>query len=84
MAILRFTLKREFPGGLEVRTWCFHGCGLGSIPGLGSEIPHQAAPCCGKKKKKTDIIKRVSFILLFALCVSKLHKNGSILTLTKF
>ena len=33
----------EFPGGLVVRTWCFYHCGLGSIPGLGTEIPHQAA-----------------------------------------
>ena len=41
----------RFPGGLEVRIWCFHHCGLGSIPGLGTEIPHQAA-CCGKKKEK--------------------------------
>ena len=28
-----------FPGGLVVRTLHFHPCGLGSIPGLGTEIP---------------------------------------------
>lgn len=33
---------REFPGGRIVRTQCFHHCwGLGSIPGLGTELPHQ-------------------------------------------
>ena len=33
----------EFPGGLMVRIQHFHCCGPGSIPGLGTEIPHQAA-----------------------------------------
>ena len=33
----------EFPGGLVDRIWCLHHCGLGSIPSLGTEIPHQAA-----------------------------------------
>ena len=28
------------PGGLVVGIWCFHCCGPGSIPGLGTEIPH--------------------------------------------
>ena len=32
-----------------VRTWRFHGCGPGSIPGLGTEIPHQAP---AKKQKQ--------------------------------
>ena len=29
---------KEFPGGLLVRIPCFHCRGLGSIPGLGTEI----------------------------------------------
>ena len=29
----------EFPGGPAVRTWHFHCCGLGSIPGQGTRIP---------------------------------------------
>ena len=33
---------RAFPGDLVVRIWCFYGCGLSSIPGLGIEMPHQA------------------------------------------
>lgn len=33
----------ELPGDLVVRTWCFHCCRLGSVPGRGTEIPHQAA-----------------------------------------
>ena len=40
-----------------IRTWPFHCCGLGSIPGLGTEILHQATACCGHAshppKKKT-------------------------------
>ena len=31
---------REFPGGLGVRIQCLHHCGLGLIPALGTEIPH--------------------------------------------
>lgn len=27
-------LSRVFPGGLVVRTWFFHHCSLGSVPGL--------------------------------------------------
>ena len=30
--------SREFPGGLVVRIPGFHCCGLGSIPGWGTEI----------------------------------------------
>ena len=30
----------EFPGDLVVRIHHFHLCGLGSIPELGTEIPH--------------------------------------------
>ena len=33
----------KFPGGLVVRIWHFHGCDVGSVPGLGTEILHQAA-----------------------------------------
>ena len=32
-------LFREFPGGLVVRILGIHCCGLGSIPGQGTEIP---------------------------------------------
>ena len=41
----------EFPGGLVVRIPDFHCCGVGSIPGWGTEIP-QAARRGQKKKKK--------------------------------
>ena len=40
-----------------VRTQHFHLCGLGSIPGLGTEIPHQAAIHCGQKNKQTMRMK---------------------------
>lgn len=39
----------EFPGGLEGRIQRFHCCGLGSIPGLGIETPHQTAAHLGHK-----------------------------------
>ena len=44
---------REFPGGLLVRIWCFHCCGLGSIPGWGTEIP-QAVWCAPPPKKNQN------------------------------
>ena len=46
----------ESLGGLVVRIWHFHCCGLGSIPGQGTEIPQAIRPKRGEKK---DIINRV-------------------------
>ena len=43
--------KVEFPGGRVVRIWGFHCCGPGSVPGLGTEIPHQATAHRGGWKK---------------------------------
>ena len=43
---------QEFPSTVVVRTQSFHCCCLGSIPGLVTEIPHQASICHSKKKKK--------------------------------
>ena len=40
------------PWCLVVRIWHFHPWDLGSIPGLGTEIPHQAATHRGQKEKK--------------------------------
>ena len=45
-------LFREFPGSLMVRICHVHCCGLSSVPGLGAEIPHQAAVFCSKHKNK--------------------------------
>ena len=39
---------QEFPGGLVVRTWCFHCCGLGSVPGLGTKILQALAAAAAK------------------------------------
>ena len=44
------TWRREFPGGLVVRTQRFHCQGWGSIPGLGTKIPQ---PSQQRKKKET-------------------------------
>ena len=49
----------------------FHYCGLGSIPGLGIEIPHQTATCFSttftplkkKKKKKERKMDQESYLL---------------------
>ena len=43
-------LIEEFPGGLVVRIWHFHCHRHGSIPGLGTDLPHQAAAHCSQKK----------------------------------
>ena len=41
----------EFAGGLVVMIQHFHCCSLGSIPGLGTESPHQAAARRSQKKQ---------------------------------
>lgn len=43
-----------------IRIQLFHGCGSGSVSGLGTETPHQAAACCSKKKKK--ILEKVCLV----------------------
>ena len=48
----------EFSGGLVVRTLCFHCCNLGSVPGLGIEIPHQAATWPEQKQKTANKFKK--------------------------
>ena len=45
--------RREFPGGLGVQTRYFHSCGPYSIPGLGTEIPHQSSAHHRQKTKKS-------------------------------
>ena len=44
-----FSLLKEFPGGLVVKTWYFHNCSSGSILGVGTEIPYQAAASYDQK-----------------------------------
>ena len=39
------------PGGVMVRTRCFHTLPGDSVPGLETEIPHQAAAWPGQKKE---------------------------------
>ena len=43
----------EFPGGLVVRTGCFYCFGLGSVSGLGAEIPHQATYMLQPRRRNT-------------------------------
>ena len=54
----------EFPDGLVVRIWHFHHFCLGSVPGLGTEIPHQATVCCGPKKPTQNIAGLVTALVL--------------------
>ena len=51
---LQKSFSREFCGSLVVRILHFHCCSPGSLPGLGTEIPHQAAACQIKRKKMTS------------------------------
>ena len=43
---------QEFPGGLAVGIQCPHRCSPGLIPGLGTEIPQQAAVSTPPPQKK--------------------------------
>ena len=47
---LNLIKKAVIGSGLLVRIQCFHHCNQGSIPGLGTEIPHQAH-CMPQSKK---------------------------------
>ena len=60
----------EFSSVLVVRSQHFHGYGPGSVPGQGTEIPHQAAACCSQKKKekKKPALLYFWFVTLFFLC----------------
>ena len=69
-----FTL--EFPGRLGVRTRYFHPCGPGSIPGLGSEIPHQAAARRGHTHTHTHTHTKSPLTYL----ISPVYKVGSTLS----
>ena len=50
----------EFPGDLVVRTWCIYHGDPNSIPGLRTEIPHQAPACSSQKQNKTNYGNYVS------------------------
>lgn len=54
--VIRITIL-EFPSGLVVRTWHFHHQGPGSIPGLGTEILHQATAHCGQSITKEGLLE---------------------------
>ena len=47
-------MLQQFPGGLLVRIWHFNNDGPGLVPGLGTEIPHQATACCSQKGKEKE------------------------------
>ena len=49
----KYSIFGEFSDGLVVRIQCFYGFGLGSIPGLGTEITHQATARHNKTNKQT-------------------------------
>lgn len=38
-----------------VRIWSFYCCSLGSVPSLGTEIPHQAAAHHSQKEEKYQV-----------------------------
>ena len=46
-------IAEEFPGGLEVRIWCFHHWDLGVIHGLGTKITHRSQYKTKQKQKPT-------------------------------
>ena len=64
---------KEFPGGIIVRNQCFHHHGPGSIPGLGTDIPHQATAHGDKKKKKITRLQDIR--LLLQVWYKRLHEG---------
>ena len=65
-----------------VRIQCFHCCGLGSIPGQGTEIP-QVVQRGQKKIKKKKKVKIVKFILKKKLQLSKRRESWAGLHFSK-
>ena len=59
--VLRMIYTWEFPGAPVVRTWRFHCCGPGSIPGWGTNIP-QAAQSGQKFFEIKTKIKKIKYI----------------------
>ena len=62
----------EFPGGLVVRTQHFHCCSPGSIPGLGTEIPHLATAHHTPKNKKQ---MKYFLKMPISITLSKVHMS---------
>lgn len=50
-----------------LRILCFHHCSPGSIPGLRTEIPHQAAVCCDRREKKEQGTKKEPDLVIMML-----------------
>lgn len=44
----------ELPGSLVVRSRHFYRCSLGSVPGLGTEIPDQTTACYSQQRKRKE------------------------------
>lgn len=57
---LLISAGKEFPGHPVVRIQSFHCCSLGSIPSLGSKIPHQTATCHSQIKKTFSLTCEIS------------------------
>lgn len=68
-AKLEKTVGSKFPGGLVVRTRCFHCYGLGSIPGWRAQILQ--AMGCGWKNRKRKKIGKSDLVKILNSCVSK-------------
>ena len=56
----------EFPGGLVIGIPGFHCCGLGSVPGRGTEIL-QAMQCSQKQTNKKPHTHKICFYMYYIL-----------------
>ena len=70
---------QEFTGGLVITTQLFHHYGLGSILGLGNELPHQAPAHHSQKEKEKKKKKSKTLFTKVGRDIITLQTSGQII-----
>ena len=61
---------RDFPGSSVVKTPCFYGGGMGSIPGQGSKMPHAMRHGQKVGEKKARVGNKWAVVVFQSMCHS--------------
>jgi len=76
MKKFKITVFLEFSGSLVLRIQYFHYCSMGSIPGLGFEIPYKAIACHKQKQNKVKQTKNLPSVLVKKYCRYRVLFSG--------